>query len=154
MPHQKVDKNAAMEIGLRIKMARLRADLTQDDAIKKLGWPHQSRLSQYERGSRRLSQDVINELAKAFDVSPNWLLTGHNGGSLKGARIEEDKSNSSDLLARCISQVKEEADRQGLQLSDEQIARVASTIYVEVKGGESLDKADLSAAVRFVHKFN
>lgn len=151
MPLKKTDKQNAMEIGLRIKMARLRANMTQDEAIKKLGWQHQSRLSQYERGTRRQSIDDINALARVFNVKPAFLLTGHN----KTEKESEAAGgvNDSDMLFECIRQVQEEAKSQGVTLTDEQLARVATTIYVEVHKGSEMTQDDVAAAVRYIHKF-
>lgn len=63
--------------GERIRVCRMRA-----------GFPHQNKfshthnippslLSMVERGKRDLSDELLLQLAKIFDVSPRFLMTGH-----------------------------------------------------------------------------
>jgi transcriptional regulator with XRE-family HTH domain len=53
--------------GERIKEARKRAGMTQEDLANKLGIPYQS-ISQWERGTRKPKYGTLKKLADALDV--------------------------------------------------------------------------------------
>lgn len=63
-------------IGQRIKMLRERLRLSQADLAEKCGWGYQSRVGNYETGSRKVSVEDAVVLASALGVSPGELLFG------------------------------------------------------------------------------
>lgn len=66
------------KLGKRIKLARLRLNLSQAELAKKCGWiksmTPQTRIANYELGNREPSLSSTVLLAKALDVSIEWLL--------------------------------------------------------------------------------
>lgn len=63
-----------MSTGERIRMARLRARMTQKELADKIGVKF-SAVHKYESGKVvNLKRETIEALAKALDVKPSWLL--------------------------------------------------------------------------------
>ena len=67
-----------MTIGVRLKDARKRAELTQQ-ALADLAGVTQARISSIEMNVQSTTSYVV-ELAEALGVSPQWLKTGKNRG--------------------------------------------------------------------------
>ena len=147
MPLTEKDMQAAKEFGLRLKIARTKKQKTQLELTKKFNWA-QSRVSQYENGLRRPSLDDARALAKELDVKVAWLMGEEKNEVQPSAGISED------LLASCIARVKEEATKQGIILSDAQIANTAAKIYSEVAQGRDTTDADVSSLVHYHKRFN
>ena len=61
--------------GERIRYLRLILKLTQAEFAKALDIKQQ-RLSNYEKGDRRIPNDILERLSKTWNVNINWLLTG------------------------------------------------------------------------------
>lgn len=66
------------EIIVRLTTARINAGLSQSQVATMLGFDTGSTISQYENGHRKVDLDMFLRLAKLYDVSETWLLTGHN----------------------------------------------------------------------------
>ncbi|MHB0775400.1 LexA family protein [Halomonas sp. WWR20] len=63
-------------IGDRIRKARKRMGLTQPELTAACGWDSQGRISNYERDLREPKRTDLEKLAKALDVSMEWLWSG------------------------------------------------------------------------------
>lgn len=63
-------------MGLRIKTAREKASLTQDQLALQVGVAKET-LSKYENGHRTPDAAQLNRMVNATDCDPAWLLTGH-----------------------------------------------------------------------------
>lgn len=61
-----------------ISARRARGYRTAKDAASAFGWPYNSYI-QHERGERGLIR-MVARYARAYRVSPGWLLTGEGGG--------------------------------------------------------------------------
>ena len=62
------------EIGQRIADTRIAKDLTMDDIAQKIGVA-KSTIQRYEIGTiKKLKLPVIESIASALDVNPNWLI--------------------------------------------------------------------------------
>lgn len=66
------------EIITRLQTARINAGLSQAQVATMLGFDTGSTISQYENNHRKLDLDTFLRMAKVYDVSETWLLTGHN----------------------------------------------------------------------------
>lgn len=64
-----------VEIGMRIKKARQSRGLTQLELAKDIG-ASQTAVALWERGSRKISTDVIERVSFALSVSASYLLFG------------------------------------------------------------------------------
>ncbi|MBT9431658.1 helix-turn-helix domain-containing protein [Candidatus Sodalis endolongispinus] len=62
--------------GQRIKFLREKLNLSQAELADKCGWTYQSRVGNYETGSRKVSVEDAVVLASALGVSPGELLFG------------------------------------------------------------------------------
>lgn len=61
----------------RIALLRTQAGLSQAALASRIG-VSASAVGMYEQGRREPSNDLLIALAKTFDVSTDYLLTGHN----------------------------------------------------------------------------
>ncbi|MBU8728234.1 helix-turn-helix domain-containing protein [Bacillus pumilus] len=64
-----------MALGARIRALREANKLTQKALADKLKIPHQN-LSNYERGFRNPDYEILIKIAKFFEVTTDYLLTG------------------------------------------------------------------------------
>lgn len=65
----------AVEIGRRLRAARTRANLKQNEAAAMIPGLTPTRLSNYEKGLRTLDIEIAKRLATAYGVSAAYLLT-------------------------------------------------------------------------------
>lgn len=65
-----------MDIGARIKQKRKEKRWSQTELAAACGWDNTSRLGHYERGFRNPGVKELDLLAKALDVSVEWLTFG------------------------------------------------------------------------------
>ena len=63
-------------LGIRLREARERKELLQREVAEKIGC-HTMTVSKYERDAQDPSSKNLADLAKLYDVSVDWLLTGH-----------------------------------------------------------------------------
>ncbi len=68
--------NEERTLGTRLKEARLRWELSQEDVAKDIGI-HPVTISKYERGAQDPNARTLIDLARIYDVSVDWLLTEH-----------------------------------------------------------------------------
>lgn len=64
-----------IEVGSRIKTIRHSKKITQKELADKIG-TSQTAIALWENGSRSISLDLIDKIAKCLDVSANYLLFG------------------------------------------------------------------------------
>ena len=69
-----MNKELAEAIGARVKYRREQLDLSQEELAKKAGYKNKSMISRIEHGSFVLSNDKIYILAKALEITPEFLL--------------------------------------------------------------------------------
>lgn len=60
-------------IGILLKAARLRADMTQKELAAAIGVP-QSHISEFEKNRRRIPRAKAEELARVLETTPNHFL--------------------------------------------------------------------------------
>lgn len=75
---------------LRMKYAREHLKLKQIDFAQTLGFAN-SYISEIEAGDRNISQNVLVNLAKVYNISPTWILLG------QGAMFLNEINNTGDL---------------------------------------------------------
>lgn len=64
-----------MSLAKRIKQARKNKDLSQQ-SLAKISNVHISNIGRYERGDAQPSAEVLNRIAKALEISPDYLMNG------------------------------------------------------------------------------
>lgn len=67
-----------MQIGYIIKKRRVQLGLSQTELANKLGFKSKASISRIELGVQSLPQNKILEMAKALDVSPEYLMGWRN----------------------------------------------------------------------------
>lgn len=64
------------ERGLRIKQARRRKGITQEQLAELVGLESGFSVSRYECGRSAPDSHILGEIARHLEVSADWLLTG------------------------------------------------------------------------------
>ncbi|MBN8703773.1 MAG: helix-turn-helix transcriptional regulator [Bacteroidetes bacterium] len=68
-------KQIKATLATRLKDARTTKGVSQQD-LAKLAKVHYTNIGRYERGDAAPSADVLNRIAKALEVSPDFLMNG------------------------------------------------------------------------------
>ena len=77
-----------MALGENIKQARMKAQISQDELAKRLGYKSRSTIAKIESGENDLTQKKIAAFAKALNVSIDFLMDGNgNENNSQGVRI-------------------------------------------------------------------
>ncbi|MCR9193122.1 MAG: helix-turn-helix domain-containing protein [Hyphomonas sp.] len=79
-PH---DNSMDIQIGQRIKRARLEAAVTQQELGEILGRSSQQ-IHKYEQGSNRVSAGTLYTIAQVLDRSLDWFFSGVEHGAVSG----------------------------------------------------------------------
>lgn len=103
------------EIGHRLRRAREDKRLTQKEVADRIGI-HNSTIGKYELGEREPDFETVMKLAKVYEVSPVWLLTGDTKESRAHARPVE--------LNKTIELIRNEAEKIGMSLSDPEFQKM------------------------------
>ena len=106
------------EIGQRIADCRIARDLTMDDVAQKIGVA-KSTIQRYEKGTiKKLKLPVIESIAVALDVNPNWLI-----GKTSDPTIQDNKKGQPARTGE-LSEAKQAMYDFIDTLSDEQVSRL------------------------------
>lgn len=77
-----------MALGENIKQARMKAQISQDELAKRLGYKSRSTIAKIESGENDLTQKKVAAFAKALNVSIDFLMDGNgNESDSQGVRI-------------------------------------------------------------------
>jgi transcriptional regulator with XRE-family HTH domain len=68
-------KQAKGTLATRLKTARDNKEVSQQE-LAKLAGVHYTNIGRYERGDASPSADVLNKIARALEVSPDYLMNG------------------------------------------------------------------------------
>jgi len=68
--------------GTRLKQARAKKHLTQNEVAGKLGIDYTT-ISKYENNKSQPDNEILRELADMYEVTLDWLISGQLGGSGK-----------------------------------------------------------------------
>jgi transcriptional regulator with XRE-family HTH domain len=117
---------ADLDIGARLRTARLAAGLTQERLGKKLGITFQQ-IQKYEKGANRLSGSRLVQAAEAVGVTPAYFFGTNdaNGKKLSEANFDLFKLiDSADMvrLLRAASKIKQPARMHLIRLAESMAA--------------------------------
>jgi transcriptional regulator with XRE-family HTH domain len=90
-----------VDFGNRLKILRLKANMTQAQLAQKLGLT-KSVISAYETGVRLPSYDILIHIAKIYNVSTDYLLGVENTHSLDLSGLTQDEVNAIVNLIRAM----------------------------------------------------
>lgn len=60
----------------RLKEIRLSTNMSQEAFGKKIGIESRAHISSLENGSRNITDRIVNDVCREFDVNEHWLRTG------------------------------------------------------------------------------
>lgn len=96
------------EIGRRIKAARERANLSQDEFGKQLGGYSPTAISLYEQGERKISLETLATVAKVLKITLQELVEGYTEEtpSIKMAlRADKDLQNNAEIQNQIVDYI-------------------------------------------------
>lgn len=96
------------EIGKRIKTARERAGLSQEEFGKKLGDYSPTAISLYEQGERKISLEALATVAKILNITLQELVEGYteDSPSIKMAlRADKDLQNNAEIQNQIVDYI-------------------------------------------------
>ena len=73
----------------RLKLIRTTLNLSQEEFGSRIGITSRSHISSLENGKRTLTDRIINDICREFNVNELWLRTGE--GSMKSILDGEDR---------------------------------------------------------------
>ncbi len=71
------------EIANRIRDARISAGFTQGELAKRCGYKSRSSINKIEQDAYECSLEVLKKIAKALNVSPDYLIFGDEKEDIK-----------------------------------------------------------------------
>lgn len=108
------------EIGQRIADCRINQDLTMDDIAQRVGVA-KSTIQRYEKGTiKKLKLPVIESIASALNVNPNWLIGNTDDSSPLPHMNSITKEQPP--ISEGLSNIKQELFHFVDELTDEQAA--------------------------------
>ena len=126
---------STIEIGRRLKKARLDAGLTQNDAATQLGITYQA-ISNYERGKNRVDTDTLTNLCRIYNIHISDVLGVSSPSSQSSEESYDDRfekvSPNNEAETNAKKNIIRLAGRDGSYeercLSDEQLSMLKSLI--------------------------
>ena len=103
-----------MNVGERLRRSREQKRWSQLDVAKKTGISNMS-ISNYERGEREPSLEILTQLARLYEVSIDWLVTGKEWSSA-------DVVDLWDMLRRDVR-------FRGVAMREEERRRIADMLF-------------------------
>jgi transcriptional regulator with XRE-family HTH domain len=90
------------ELAERIKRARKKAGMSQAQLAEACGWKSQSRVGNYEAGTREPTFADITAMAAALSVEESDLLIGHRVSKPEKVAQEQQSLSSADLVRQML----------------------------------------------------
>ncbi len=60
----------------RLKKIRLENGMSQEEFGKKIGIESRAHISALEKGNRNITDRIVNDVCREFDINEDWLRTG------------------------------------------------------------------------------
>ena len=84
----------------RLKQIRLEHKMSQEEFGRKIGIESRAHISALENGGRNITDRIVNDVCREFNVNENWLRTGEGDPTIKRTRKYQESA------FECISQVR------------------------------------------------
>ena len=152
----------------RLKIIRLKLKLTQDDFAKKIGIK-QAAISAIEKGIRNVTDRIINDICREFNVNEEWLRNGtgemfiQNIDNTQGGiymdnellNILKSIQTKIDSIENKVTSIEERMDKGFNDLShrmDEISQGIGNTISFELSDELSSQLKELKTDVKFIKR--
>lgn len=73
----------------RLKQIRLEHKMSQEEFGRKIGIESRAHISALENGGRNITDRIVNDVCREFNVNENWLRTGEGDPTIKRTRKQE-----------------------------------------------------------------
>lgn len=97
--------NTPATVGQRIKQARERADMTQLELAKHLGYNSPTAVSLIEAGERSVRVETLERIAEVLHQDVNYIATGKNSAPSVKTALRADKSFDQDDVKKIESYI-------------------------------------------------
>lgn len=81
----------------RFKKVRQKYDLSQEEFAKRIGIGSRAHISALENGNRTITDRIIRDVCREFNVNEVWLRTGEGGDDNMFTKVSEDDKYSLNL---------------------------------------------------------
>lgn len=98
----------------RLKKIRLDNGLSQEEFAKRIGLESRGHISALEKGSRNITDRIINDICREFKINEVWLRTGEGGDENMYKKLPDEDRFSLSLGKLSISE--NEFVRRGVNL--------------------------------------
>lgn len=124
-------------LGMRLREARKRLELTQDDLARRADISRQA-LSHYELGERIPTAEVLRRLARELGRSPDWLLSGEQASRMWDARQRFlERSPALQALMDLMNGWPEERVREALEMLGSEEAKAIARELLRFRRAET-----------------
>ncbi len=127
-------------IGDRLK--KVRGKMSQEEAANKIGISR-ARLSHYETGRSEPDSEILGRLAKFYNVTTDYLITGKTRSDNEGSTMKEKDEKD---IAKRMEEIKKDLSNQdglmfsGEPLSDEAIESLMEAMEHMVRNTQRINK--------------
>ena len=141
----------------RLKIIRLKLKLTQDDFAKKIGIK-QAAISAIEKGIRNVTDRIINDICREFNVNEEWLRNGTGEMFIQNnelLNILKSIQTKIDSIENKVTSIEERMDKGFNDLShrmDEISQGIGNTISFELSDELSSQLKELKTDVKFIKR--
>lgn len=98
----------------RLKKIRLDNGLSQEEFAKRIGLESRGHISALEKGSRNITDRIINDICREFKINEVWLRTGEGGDENMYKKLPDEDRFSLSLGKLSVSE--NEFVRRGVNL--------------------------------------
>lgn len=82
----------------RLKQIRLENKMSQEEFGRKIGIESRAHISALENGGRNITDRIVNDVCREFNVNENWLRTGNGEPTIKLTRNQEIAKFANDVM--------------------------------------------------------
>lgn len=115
----------------RFKKVRLMAGLSQEEFGKKIGIESRGHISALESGNKNITDRIVNDVCREFNVNEEWLRTGNGEPAIKRTRRQEIGAFANEVMDLPDENIKKRLIEALVKLDErdwETIAKIADSL--------------------------
>lgn len=115
----------------RFKKVRLMAGLSQEEFGKKIGIESRGHISALESGNKNITDRIVNDVCREFNVNEDWLRTGNGEPTIKRTRRQEIGAFANEVMDLPDENIKKRLIEALVKLDErdwETIAKIADSL--------------------------
>lgn len=115
----------------RLKQIRLEHKMSQEEFGRKIGIESRAHISALENGSRNITDRIVNDVCREFNVNEDWLRTGNGEPTIKRTRRQEIGAFANEVMDLPDENIKKRLIEALVKLDErdwETIAKIADSL--------------------------